>query len=102
MATKTRTKPNRVIVAKARKALAFAQQRAREVKNRVELANALYTPTGFLSITFPTEAERIAYSRTKEREQILKLLASLPDPPPSDEVIVIRIPPSENGKKRGC
>jgi hypothetical protein len=100
MAAKKRATITRAIVAKARKVLEFAQQRAREVHNRHELSNALYTTGGFASVTFPTESERNAFCKTKEYDQIVELIVSLPDPPLSDEVIVIRIPPSENGKRR--
>lgn len=95
-----RTKTSRAIVAKARKVLAFARKRAGEVQNRMELRNALYTPGAIVPATFPTEAERKAFSKTKEYDQLVALLVSMPPPPLSDEVIEIRIPPAENGKKK--
>jgi hypothetical protein len=100
MAAKKKTPVSRAVVAKARKVLEFAKQRAREVQNQMELNNALYTPRGMVSISFPTEAERAAFFKTKEFDQILALMVGLPDPPLSDEVIEIRIPPAVNGKSK--
>ena len=91
---------SRAFIAKARKVLEFAKQRATEVPNRMELRNALFTPAGMVSVTFPTEAERRAFFRTKEAEQIRTLIINLPEPPLSDEVIVIRVPFALNGKSR--
>jgi hypothetical protein len=79
--------------------LAFAEKRATEVTTSTELSNALFAPDGMATLTFPTEAERGAFLKTKEYDRIVELRLSLPRPPLKDEVIEIRIPPSENGKK---
>jgi hypothetical protein len=98
--TKKKTKLSASVTAKARKVLEFAQQRAKVVKNQMELSNELYTPNGFVSRTFPTDDERHAFFKTKEYKQIVKIVVSMPPPPLLDEVYEIRIPPSENGKKK--
>ena len=100
MATKKKAKVSRAIVAKAREVLAFAEKRANEVANEMELSNSLFTPGGMGSVSFTTEAERGAFLKTREYDRIIKLLVSLPPPPPTGEVIEMRIPPSENGKKK--
>ncbi len=100
MTTKKKPKVSRAIVAKARKVLKFAQEQAKQVSNRYELANALYTPDGMVLRLFPTREERSAYFKTKEYKQIVDLIISLPRPPLSDEVYEIRIPPLENGRKK--
>lgn len=100
MTAKKKSKVSRTIVAKARKVLEFAEKRAKEVPTEMELANALYTKDGMVSVTFPTQAERHAFSQTKEYDQLVKLLISMPPPPLLDEIYEIRIPPLENGVKR--
>ena len=66
----------------------------------MEMRNALFTPRGMVSINFPTQAERVAFFKTKEYGQIRALIVGLPEPPLSDEVIEIRIPRSVNGEER--
>jgi hypothetical protein len=100
MTTKRKTRVSPSIVAKGRKVLKFARQRAKEVSNRMELRNALYTPDGMLTVTFPTREERRAFFQTSEYDKLIELLVSMPEPPLSDEVYEIRIPPFENGKKK--
>ena len=87
MTVKKKPTMTRATVAKARKVLRLAEKRAKEVTNSMELCNALYTPNGIVSTTFPTEAERRAFAKTKEHDQLIKLIASMPSPPPSGEVI---------------
>jgi hypothetical protein len=99
MAAKKKAKAGPGIVAKARKALAFARQRAAEVQYQMDLSNALFAPGGLAMELFPTEADRTAFLKTDEYKQIRMLLRRLPYPPPT-ETITIRIPPSENGKSK--
>ena len=81
MAVKNKPQVSRKIVAKAREVLAFAEQRATEVADNMELFNDLYSPTGKATLLFETEAERTAFSKTREYKQILALMDRLPTPP---------------------
>lgn len=81
MATKNKPKVSARIVAKARQALAFAQQRASKAADWMELSNALYAPDGKATELFPTEADRSAFLRTAEYKRILALMDTLPQPP---------------------
>lgn len=49
----------------------------------VDASNAIYAPGGPFSRLFPTRADRVAYGKTKESEQIDDLIHSLPEPPVS-------------------
>jgi hypothetical protein len=86
MAVKKKPKVSRKIIAKAREVLAFAEKRAGEVADRFELWNSLYSPAGKATLLFETEAERIAYSKTKEYKQILALMDRLPSPPVKEHI----------------
>ena len=81
MATKNKTKVNPRVIANARQVLSFAQQRARQAPNWVELHNSLFGLAGKASQLFTTEYERTAFSRTDEYKQVLALLDHLPAPP---------------------
>jgi hypothetical protein len=80
MPVKKKSTVSRKFAAKAREVLAFAEQRAGEVANWIELSNALFSSGGKASLVFETEAERAAFTRTPEYRRILKLLDSLPTP----------------------
>ncbi len=69
------------IAARARQLLEFAEQRAAQAANWVELHNALFGLGGKANELFPTEAERTAFSRTPESKQISALMDGLPSPP---------------------
>src|SRR5260370_4350586 len=69
------------IVVKARQVLEFAQQRASEAADWMELSNALFAPGGKATEAFPTPAERTAFCKTAEYKQILDLMNRLPSPP---------------------
>ena len=99
MAGKKTLKVDRSIVAKARKVLAVAKQRAAEAENQLQLRNLLYAPEGLVTTTFPTADERRAYFKTKEADLIRALILSLPRPQISNEEITVFIPPAENGTK---
>jgi hypothetical protein len=69
------------IVAKAREVLAFAEERARQAANAMELSNALFAPDGKATLAFATPAERTAFCKTREYQRLLALLDRLPAPP---------------------
>jgi hypothetical protein len=60
MPAKPGPKVSRAIQAKARELLAFAEQRAAQAGDAVELSNALFGVDGKATQLFPTEAERTA------------------------------------------
>jgi hypothetical protein len=80
MSAKTKPKVNKQIAAKARQVLAFAQSRAKEVADWLELHFALFSVDGKATELFPTEAERSAFLRTAEYKRILALMDTLPKP----------------------
>lgn len=47
----------------------------------VEPNNAIYGPGGPFVRLFPTKVDRVAFSKTKDRQQIDELIDSLPAPP---------------------
>jgi hypothetical protein len=47
----------------------------------VDANNAVYAPGGPFALLFPTKADRVAFGKTKESEQIDALITSLPEPP---------------------
>ena len=47
----------------------------------VDANNAVYAPGGPFSRLFPSKADRVAFGKTKESEQIDGLITSLPEPP---------------------
>jgi len=81
MQVKKKPTVSRRVVAKARELLAFAQQRAGEASDWMELSNALFGPAGKATLAFEAEAERTAFSKTREYKQILALMDRLPTPP---------------------
>lgn len=81
MATRIRTRPATTIARNAKKVLVFARQRAQQAADWADLHNALFGIGGKANELFPTEAERTAFSQTKECKQIFALLDGLPAPP---------------------
>jgi len=69
------------IAARARQLLEFAEQRAAQAADWLELHNALFGLGGKANELFPTEAERTAFSRTPESKRIFALMDTLPYPP---------------------
>jgi hypothetical protein len=103
MPAKKDPKVSRRIVAKARRVLEFAEQRAREAAHWMELSNALFAPDGKATQAFTTPAERTAFCKTAEYKRILALLKGLPSPPVKEVIdltssangsISVRLPPS--------
>jgi HicB family len=80
MAARKKTKVNARLQAKAREVLAYAEERAREAADWVELHHALFGLAGKATELFTTESERTAFSRTAECKRIFALLDTLPEP----------------------
>src|SRR6266511_4140251 len=80
--------------AKARAVLAFAEQRAGETADWLELSNALFGPGGKATVAFPTERERTAFCKTEEYKRLLALMDRLPAPPVKE---VVQLAASANG-----
>jgi hypothetical protein len=80
MKAKAKAKVNKRIAAKARQVLEFAESKAKEVPDWLELHFALFGVGGKASELFPTEAERSAFLRTTEYKRINALMNTLPHP----------------------
>lgn len=80
MTAKTKARVNKQIVAKARQVLEFAESKAKEVSDWLELHFALFSVDGKATELFPTEAERSAFLRTAEYKRINKMMDTLPRP----------------------
>jgi hypothetical protein len=89
-------KPNvsKKILARARAVLEFAEERANNAADWMELSNALFAPDGKATLAFPNEAERTAFSKTDEYKRILALMDRLPAPPVKE---IIDLTASANG-----
>ncbi len=94
MAAKKATPVNPRIRALARAVLEFAEQRAAEAADWLELSNALFGPGGKATIAFPTERERTAFCKTEEYTRLLALMDRLPAPPVKE---VVELTASANG-----
>ncbi len=80
MRAKTKPKVSQEIVAKAEQVLEFAEARAKEVADWLELHFALFGVNGKASELFPDEKERAAFLRTAQYKRILAMLDTLPRP----------------------
>ena len=80
MLAKKKPKLSRQIVAKARQVLEFAEQRANQAADWMELSNAVFGVGGKATVAFSTEAERTAFCRTDEYNRLLALMDRLPSP----------------------
>jgi hypothetical protein len=81
MAARKKPKASVKVTAKARQVLAFAEERARQAADWVDLHNALFGLGGRATAWFTTEAERTAFSKTAEYRRILALMDRLPPRP---------------------
>jgi hypothetical protein len=72
------------IAAKARQLLKFAEQRAAQAADWVELHNALFGLGGKATELLTTESERTAFAKTPECKRIFALLDGLPQPAVKD------------------
>ena len=77
MAAKKNVQVSRRIIAKAREVLTFAEDRADQAADWLELHHALFGLDGQATTAFPTEAERTAFSKTEEFKQLLALMDRL-------------------------
>jgi len=84
MVTKKKTKPDKELLSKSRQVLEFAEEKARQVADWVELHNALFGIAGKATLLFPTESERTAFTRTSDCKRIYALFNTLPSPPVQD------------------
>src|SRR5438046_74931 len=80
MKAKSRPKVNRAVAAKAKQVLAFAEAKAKEVADWLELHFAIFGVGGKATELFPTEAERAAFLKTPEHKRLLALMDRLPTP----------------------
>jgi hypothetical protein len=94
MPAKKKGTVSRAVVAKARRVLEFAEQRAAQAADWVELSNALFGLGGKATLAFATESERTAFSKTEEYRRILALMDRLPAPPVKE---LIDLTASANG-----
>ena len=94
MVASRKTGSNRKIVAKARKVLAFAEQRASQAADWVEMSNALFGVGGKATLAFSSEAERTAFCKTQEYKRLLALMDRLPAPPVKE---IVELAASANG-----
>ena len=79
-----RTTQRGTVPAKARRLLEFAEQRARQGADWVELHNALFGLGGKATELLATESERTAFAQTPECKRIFALLDGLPQPAVKD------------------
>jgi hypothetical protein len=94
-----RTAKRTNITAKARRLLEFAEQRAKQVGDWVELHNALFGLGGKATELLTTESERTAFAKTEECKRIFALLDGLPQPPVGLSPTDVSPPPP--GPRRG-
>src|SRR5438445_8313298 len=80
MAAKKKTPVSSAVSAKARQLLAYAEERAGQAADWVELHNALFGLGGKATELLSTESERTAFARTTECKRIFALLDHLPKP----------------------
>jgi hypothetical protein len=81
MAAKKKPPVSAKVVAAARRVLEYAERRARDAADWMELSNTLFGPGGKATLAFPTEAERTAFTKTEEYKRLLALMDRLPSPP---------------------
>ncbi len=80
MTATAKAKVNKKIAAKARQVLEFAESKAKEVPDWLELHFALFGVGGKATDLFPTEPERAAFLRSAEYKRINALMNTLPHP----------------------
>ncbi|MBI1915620.1 MAG: toxin-antitoxin system HicB family antitoxin [Planctomycetes bacterium] len=84
MAARKKTTVSRGVQAKARQLLAFAEERAAQAADWVELHNALFGLGGKATALLPTESERTAFAKTAECKRLFTLFDRLPSPAVKD------------------
>lgn len=80
------TKPpaRKQITAKARQVLEFAERRAKESRDWLDLHFAVFGVGGKATEVFANEAERAAFLKTPEYKRLLALIERLPRPAQKD------------------
>ena len=66
--------------ARFKEALQFTQDRASTCKSWIELSNAVFGIGGKFSELFPTQSERVRFTKSEEYAKIQELIGSLPGP----------------------
>ena len=84
MAARKKTTASRKVLAKARQLLAFAEERAGQATDWIDLHNALFGLGGKATELLTTESERTAFTQTAECKRIFALLDRLPSPAVKD------------------
>jgi hypothetical protein len=79
-----KTRVSRAVSAKARELLAYAEERAEQTADWVELHNALFGLGGKATELLTSESERTAFAQTPECKRIFALLDRLPQPAVKD------------------
>jgi len=67
-------------ISKAEQALEFAEEKAKTCQTWVELHNAVFGIGGKFTELFPTQSERVQFTKTDEFAQVQELISSLPGP----------------------
>ena len=80
MRANTKPKMSKKIAAKARQVLEFAESRAKEVADWLELHYDLFGVRGRATELFPTEADRAVFLQTDEYKRLLALMDTMPRP----------------------
>jgi hypothetical protein len=80
MAATQKAKVPRQIAAKAQRLLEFAERRAKQTSDWLELHFAIYGVGGKANELFTTQSERTAFARTPQYKRLLELMDSLPRP----------------------
>jgi predicted HicB family RNase H-like nuclease len=77
---KTKKQPKGKSASKPQEALKFAQDKAKTCQTWMELSNAMYGIGGKFSELFPTQSERVQFTKSEEYAQVQDLIGSLPGP----------------------
>lgn len=83
MATAKKSKPAgdaANIDTRAKEALSFARQQAKQAATWIELSNSIFGIGGKCGELFPTASERAQFVKTTEYKAIAELMAGLPGP----------------------
>jgi hypothetical protein len=91
---KKKIPPSQPIIAKAKQVLAFAEQRAQQAADWLELSNALFGVGGKATLAFTTDAERTSFCKTDQYKRLLALLDGLSAPPVKE---IVELTASANG-----
>jgi predicted HicB family RNase H-like nuclease len=68
------------VKSKAEDALKFTEEKAKTCETWIELSNAVFGIGGKFTELFPTQGERVQFTKTEEYVKIQELIGSLPAP----------------------